>query len=357
MKAEQYPQDLSLSDRARSPISSVNGDDPTESTAKQKSIDFSPLVRIVRRNALLIAGVTTASAAMVAYAALGGPRTYKGDFQVLVEPITSQARLADPSTISRPLAQQPDVIDYPTLLQVLQSPELLGKIATEIQRRYPNVTANSLAADIAGKKLVIKRHEFESQSLGQKTTDPTKVIEVSYKGSDAQKVEFILQELARGYLRYSLEDRKTRIGGGVQFIEDQLPSLQRRVNDLEAELQALKQRYRITDPTTEGAGLSKQVEDIQAQQLDTQRNLAEQQALFSRLQSQLGLTPEQALAAASLSENTSYQSLVTELKRVQALIAAKSARYSESSPVMKGLREQEAKYEQLLYNEARKNLG
>ncbi len=357
MKAEQYTQDLPLSDRARSTGSGALGDEPAEFAGKQKGLDLSPLLRIVQRNALLIAGVTTALMALAAYSTLNRPRIYSGGFQVLVEPITSDARLSDPSAISRPLTQQPEVIDYPTLLQVMQSPALLTKIATKVQRRYPDVTANSLMGDILGKNLVIKRHDFESQKLGSVTNDPTKVVEVTYKGKDPQKVEFILKELSDGYLRYSLEDRKTRIGGGVQFIEDQLPSLQQRVNNLEAELQTLKQRYRITDPETEGAGLSKQVQDVQAQQLETQRNLVEQQALFNRLQTQLGVTPEEALAAASLSENTSYQGLIAELKKVQAQIAAKSARYNERSPVIQGLREQEAKFEQLLDSEARKNLG
>lgn len=249
------------------------------------------------------------------------------------------------------------MIDYPTLLQLLQSPELLSKIAAEIQRRYPDVTAGSLVAAASNKALVIKRYEVVAQRFGSDASDPTKVIDVALKGEDPQKVEFILQELARGYLRYSLEDRKTRIGGGVQFIEDQLPSLQRRVNDLEGELQALRQRYRIADPATEGTQLSAQSQNIQAQQLETQRNLKEQVALFGRLQSQLGLTPEQALAAASLSENTSYQAQIAKLKEVQTAIAAKSARYSSESPVIVGLKEQEAKLQQLIANEAYKNLG
>lgn len=357
MKAEQYTQDSSLNDQERSRGNGMLGDEAADFAPGQKGLDLSPLVRMIQRNALLIAGVTTAGAALVAYSTLSGVRTYKGHFQLLVEPITSQARLSDPASISRPGAQQPDVIDYPTLIQVLQSPELLSKIATEIQRRYPDVTANSLAAAASNKSLVIKRYEVSAQRFGSDASDPTKVIDVLYKGQDPQKVEFILQELARGYLRYSLEDRKTRIGGGVQFIEDQLPSLQRRVNDLEGELQTLKQRYRIADPTTEGAQLSTQAQGVQAQQLETQRNLAEQQALSARLQAQLGITPEQALAASSLSENTSYQTQIAELKRVQALIASKSARYSDDSPVIRGLTEQQTKLEQLLDREARKNLG
>ena len=357
MKAEQYTQDSSLPDPDRSRGNGTLGDEAADFNPGQKGLDLSPIFRMIRRNALLIAGVTTAGAALVAYSMVSGPRTYKGHFQLLVEPITSDARLSGPAAILRPGAQQTDVIDYPTLLQVLQSPELLSKIATEIQRRYPDVTANSLAAAAGGKTLIIKRYEVMAQRFGSDASDPTKVIDVSYKGQDPQKVEFILQELARGYLRYSLEDRKTRIGGGVQFIEDQLPTLQRRVNDLEGELQALKQRYRIADPTTEGAQLSTQAQGVQAQQLETQRNLAEQQALFARLQSQLGITPEQALAAASLSENPSYQTQVAELKKVQALIAAKSARYSDDSPVIRGLKEQQTKIEQLLDRDARKNLG
>lgn len=357
MKAEQYAQDSSFNDQERSHGNAMLGDETADFAGGQKGLDLSPLVRMVQRNALLIAGVTMAGAALVAYSMVSGPRTYKGNFQLLVEPITSQARLSDPASISRPGAQQPDVIDYPTLIQVLQSPELLSKIATEIQRRYPDVTANSLAAAASNKALVIKRYEVSAQRFGSDASDPTKVIDVSYKGQDPQRVEFILQELARGYLRYSLEDRKTRIGGGVQFIEDQLPSLQRRVNDLEGELQTLKQRYRIADPTTEGAQLSTQAQGVQAQQLETQRNLAEQQALFQRLQAQLGVTPEQALAASSLSENTIYQTQIAELKKVQALIASKSARYSDESPVIQGLKEQQAKLEQLLDREARKNLG
>ncbi|XHX78882.1 MAG: GumC family protein [Stenomitos frigidus ULC029] len=358
MKAEQSAQDSSFNNQERFSENGTLGDETADFNAGQKGLDLSPLVRMVQRNAFLIAGVTTVSAALVAYSMLSAPRTYKGNFQVLVEPITSQARLSDPTAISRPLAQQGDGVDYPTLLQVLQSPELLARIATEIQRRnYRDVSANSLATAINTGSLQIRRHEVESQRFGSQSSEPTKLIEVSYKGADPQKVEVILQELAKGYLRYSLEDRKTRIGGGVQFIEDQLPSLQRRVNDLESELQVLKQRYRITDPTTEGAELSKQAQEVQSQQLETQRNLVEQQALFQRLQSQLGATPEVALAAASLSENTSYQSLVAELKKVEAELAAKSARYKEGSPVIQAVRERQGKLEQLLASEARKNLG
>ncbi len=318
---------------------------------KPKGMDLGPIIRVVRRNALMIAGIAGVVTLAGTYSSLQSKPSYQGNFRILVEPITSQGRSTDASAISR--AQQStaeNTVDYPTLLQVMQSPDLLGKIAKQVQTRYPDVTADSLTRDIQNKSLVVQR-------VGTNLLDSARLIDVSYRGRDAQRVKFILEELSKGYLRYSLEDRRSRIGGGVEFIEDQLPSLQKRVNSLESELQSLKQRYRITDPVTEGGSLSKQLEDIRALRLVTERELAEQNTLYTRLQQQLNLSPDEAIAASALGENPRYQELLGELKKVEAQIAIKSARFTPDSPVLAGLLEQRKNLAQLLSSEAGRNLG
>lgn len=349
MRAEESVQDLLLNDREKLYGDGLE-DDSANATTKQKGINFLSIFRIFRRNALLISGITLAGVGVAALTSSGPPQ-YEGNFSILVEPITSQARSTDPSAISRALPADDNSIDYPTLLQVLQSPELLSKIAGEIQSRYPDVTAGSLQAEILNKNLVVQRP-------GTNFTDTAKVVDVKYQGSDPQRVQYILQKLADGFLKFSLEYRKSRIGGGVQFIEDQLPGLQQRVNSLEAELQGLKQRYRITDPAAEGTALSEQLRTAQTTRSTTQRELAEQQALYQRLQRQLGnLPPEVLLQAASLSENPRYQALLTQLQTIEAQIAVKSARYTEDSEVIKSLRSQQANLKQLIDVETGKNLG
>jgi polysaccharide biosynthesis transport protein len=315
-------------------------------TFKSKGLNFRPFLRMVQRNFLLIAGINIAVAVGIAASSLRAPRSFEGTFRILVEPITADAKLTDPTVLSRQ-GSNPSTssLDYPTLLQVLQSPELLGKITQQIQTRVPAFPANGLT----GKVMV--------QRFGTNILDSAKIIDVKYAGGDPKTVKIVLEELARGYLNYSLEDRKVRIGGGVEFIEDQLPGLRQRVNDLENSLQSLQQQYQINDPSAEGALLSQQAKAIETQQVDTQRDLQEQIALYNNLQNQLKLAPDEAIPAAALSEEPRYQALLTQLKTIESQIAVKSARFSEDSPVIQALRDQERNLKQLLDQEAQSILG
>ncbi len=350
MRAEQDTQNFPANSPSNPPgnwaAEEIGSDSP-----KPKGLNLGPVVRVVRRNILMIAGIAAIATLVGGANSLKSKPSYQGSFRILVEPITSQGRSTDPSAIARGAQSTTEnTVDYPTLLEVMQSPELLGKIAKQIQTRYPEVTAESLARDIREKSLIVQR-------VGTTLMDAARLIDVSYRGKDPERVKFTLEELSKGFLRYSLEDRRTRIGGGVEFIGDQLPSLQKRVNTLESDLQALKQRYNITDPATEGGSLSKLLEDIRAQKLQAQRELAEQETLYSRLQEQLSFSPTEAIAASALSENPRYQELLAELKKVESQLAVKSARFTDRSPVVLALLEQRAKLAQLLSSEAQSNLG
>lgn len=313
---------------------------------KKRGLNLRPLWRTIQRNLLLISGFTTIVTATTFYLGLNSPHLYEGDFRLLVEPITSEAKLTDPSVLSRDQQVATGInVDYPTLLEVLQSPGLLSEVAKQVQARYPDVSYDSLSLDLISKNLVIQR-------IGTNLSDFTKLIEVRYKGEDAAKVQFVLEELAKGYLKYSLENRKTRIGLGVQFIEDQLPRLQQEVNDLQGKVQTLQQHYTLSDPATDGAAVSQQLREIQAQRLETQRQLQEQKTLYANLQKQLKLAPNEVIAASTLSEDPHYQELLTQLKKVESQIAVESAQFTEENPALQSLREKQKNLSLLLKQES-----
>ncbi len=348
MAAEQNIQNLLASGATSSTYASQPAIAGEESSSS-KGLDFGIYLRMLIRNLPLIAIVSTLTATPFVLQALNLPKYYQGSFRLLVEPITSQGRANDPSALTRQTVEQ-NSIDYPTLLQVLQSPGILDKIAKQIRVKYPEVTAESLKQAILKEQLIITR-------IGNTQLNATRLIEVTYKGNTPEKVKFILEEFKKGYLRYSLDDRRTRIGGGVQFIEEQLPDLQKRVNSLQNRLQELRQRYQLANPETESSAVSTQLQNARSQRLETQRLLAEQNALYARLQNQLNLTPEEGMLAASLSENTRYQEIVAELKKVETLIAVRSARFTEKSPVLESLLRQRDNLQQLLGREAQQYLG
>ncbi len=348
MAAEQNIQNLLASGSSGSTYGSqpaIAGDE----SASSKGLDFGIYLRMLVRNLPLIAIVSTLTATPFVLQALNLPKYYQGSFRLLVEPITSQGRANDPSALTRQTVEQ-NSIDYPTLLQVLQSPGILDKIAKQIRVKYPEVTAEALKQAILKEQLIIAR-------IGNTQLNATRLIEVTYKGNTPEKVKFILEEFKKGYLRYSLDDRRTRIGGGVQFIEEQLPDLQTRVNSLQNRLQELRQRYQLANPETESSAVSTQLQNARSQRLETQRLLAEQDALYVRLQNQLNLTPEEGMLAASLSENPRYQEIVSELKKVETLIAVRSARFTDRSPVLESLLRQRDNLQQLLGQEAQQYLG
>ncbi|MDX2232532.1 MAG: polysaccharide biosynthesis tyrosine autokinase [Leptolyngbyaceae cyanobacterium bins.349] len=355
MQAGQDLQSLPVNGHRRyEELPLASGDSSESSEGKPKGgFKIRPLVAIVLRNIPLILGITAIIGGVSYMAYKNTPLIFEGDFRILVEPITSQGRATDPTAISRgavPTGNENSTVDYPTLLQVLQSPELLSKIAAQIQTRYPEVTASSLARDLRSQDFTVVR-------IGTDLLDTTKALAITYRGTDPQKVQFILEKLAEGYLRFSLEDRKTRIGGGVEFIEDQLPGLQQRVSNLESQIQAIRERYRFTDPAIENQQVVDQLKDVQRLKLETETALREQATLFASLQNQLRLSPEQGLAASALSQNPRFQDLLTQRQKVQSQIAVSLARFTEDSPTVQRLRGQERNLNRLIGQEAQAILG
>jgi polysaccharide biosynthesis transport protein len=352
METEQKTsQSLAPTMRARPPLmpplpETEDGDNPPN-----RGINLRSLGRTLQRQALLIAGVTTAITVAAAWQAMRIPDTYQGDFQILVEPVSNEARAADPSSLTRNTpGGVPDrdnfLVDYPTQLEILQSPTRLNQVVQETQTQFPDFTYEKLKAGLKVERLTRKDNP-----------DPTKIIKVTFEGDNEPLVQKVLKVTAARFLQYSLEERKTRSGEGIKFIDDQLPEVKQRVNNLQNELQNLQQQYELVDPATQGDQLSTRINDITTQQLEAQRELGEQRILYANLQRQLQLAPEEAIAASALSEDPTYQASKTSLQEVQTQIATELARFNEEAPVVKSLREREKNILDLMAGQAQAVIG
>ncbi len=193
------------------------------------------LVQTIQRKALPIIGITGIVAGgtfFVANAII--PPEYQGNFQLLVEPITNEANVVEPSTRDRSLELPPGEkasnLDYATQIEILKSPKMLGAILKQVQSRYPSLTASALKNGLTVERLV-----------SEETLEPTKILKVRYVAKDPEQVRFVLDTVAQGYLRHSHAEQRTRTLQRRDFIEKQLPTLQQRVNLLRSHLQKLQQ--------------------------------------------------------------------------------------------------------------------
>lgn len=315
-------------------------DDLQEEESQSRGLKIGGILRLAQRYSLLIAGITVATTSAAYFMASNRPTTYESFFQILVEPVSTEGELSQPTAVARG-ARTRTTLDYETQIEILKSPRLLSPIVQKIQQEYPDFGFGALQ-----RNLVVERPGRE-----------LRIIQVFYKGSDPRLVSLVLNSLAEKYLQYSLEERKSRIGEGVTFIQEQLPDLRSRAANLQQELESLQQENSFFDPQTEGQEIANQIRTLDQQIVDAQRQLREQEVLYDNSRQQIGLNPQEALAASALSEDPIYQSLIQRLETVEQQIAVEMARFKEGSPAIQALQQQRNNLRPLLAERARITLG
>lgn len=313
-----------------------------------KKVNLLPLWRTIRRKAVLIVGVTSL-ATVAAVLGLGKePPVYQGDFQLLVEPITNEAKSNDPSTLARSDTKAPNLsVDYPTQLAILQSQKMLSEIVQQVQTQYPSFNYRELRQGLAVGRVGTSPAEKEK----------TKIIQVIYQNQNPKLAQFVLEKTAEKYLKYSLDERRNSISEGVKFIDSQTPALQKRVDNLQSQLQILQRQYKITDPKQNAEELFAQTREIAGEKSAVQRQLQELNTLYTNLNKQLNLTSDEAIAASALSEDPIYQEVVGKLREVEGQIAVESTRFTADSPQMEALQAKRQSIIALLNQESQRIVG
>jgi len=306
---------------------------------EEDSIDLRQLSSIVKHRFRLIGAIVAGVTAITAIMTFNQEAKYKGSFKLLVEPVAEEQE--DPLSL---LQQDLGGLDYDTQIEVLRSPRVLNPIIKNLSTKYSEIEYGELIKQ--------KRSPLKIEQL-----DKTKILEVSYVDSDPDKIQFVLDNLAEAYLRYSLEERRVEVRQGIDFVENQLPEVRERVDDLQGKVQKFRQRYNLLDPERQAEILAQQQVDFEQKFFDTQAKLKETKSLYRMLNQQLGLEPDQALAASYLSESPRYQNLLNELQQIEVELAKESARFSDQNPVVQTLEDNKARLLTLLQQEAGGVLG
>ncbi|MCC5637269.1 polysaccharide biosynthesis tyrosine autokinase [Nostoc sp. CHAB 5844] len=293
--------------------------------------NFQEVLGILQRRWLTISGVTTAVMASIVVGLTLNPTKpeYEGNFQILVEPVNDDSKTVD--VVKEPNSSQSG-LDYDSQIQILKSPVILGDIFKHIQVTYPDISYDSLA-----------------QALDVSQLQGTKIIQVSYRNNDPDQVKFVLDTTAQYYLEYSKEKRQTKLRQGLQFVEQQLKLSQNRVDQLQQQLQTLKQKYNLNDPETETEALNTETAALTGQKQAIIFQLAQSRANLNLLQRPDGATA--ALINAAL-----YQQLIAQKNQLDAQVAAESTRFQPNNPALQSLKDRRDSLLPLINQEAQRFL-
>lgn len=300
-------------------------------------LNLGQVVDALRRRIPIIIGMAVLVAAASAIKARDSKPTYQASFEILTKPITVETQVISsvPQTLSNKEGQQAPVkgVD-PTKLKVLMSPTVLSPIAKKLQAEYPGIDYD----EIFSKLKVIPQPESE-------------ILAVGYADKDPKKVKAILDLVAEAYLKYSLEERLADVRQGIDFVDAQLPQLQKRVQTIQDQLQSFRQQYNLIDPDSQGKQLSDQITKVGQQRFDTQAKLNELRILYQNLSQELAQNNDGAMASSVLSGNANYQKLLTQILDIEAQAAKDSSTFQELSPRIQVFRDQQKNLRPLLRKE------
>ena len=319
----------------------------TEETLQQlplyKTFFWKFFIRFFLRRIWWIGGITFFTTTVVLVIAFLKPSIYKGNFYLLVEPITAAGKLSNSSTLTRTegIPQEALVsLDYPTNLIFLQSPGMTLRIAQDVSKKISRRPINAIWKDL--------RENFEVEWVKSSTTGPTKIFRVTYKGEDPTEVQTVLDIASETFVKYSTEDRETSIKAGVKFIDKQLPALQQTLNNLKNKQKQIRQQYDLVDPTAKNALLLEQVDELSKQKSTIERQLLSLKTLSKSLQQQLGISSEDALVLASLNQDPERLSLQKELLDIQSQLINTQSVFTDKSVRVENLEERSRNVSNLL---------
>ncbi|AVH62351.1 GumC family protein [Nostoc sp. 'Peltigera membranacea cyanobiont' N6] len=302
------------------------------SEGEESDWSFPQFLSVVRRRALTIAGVTITLTTVVFVSLILNRElpVYEGNFRLLVEPVNDDTKVVD-------IVKDPNVgksgLDYESQIQVLKSPELMGKIVKQLEAKYPDISYNSLIAN-----MTISRFA------------ETKIIEVRYRSHDPNQIQVVLNQISKDYIDYSRQKRQTNLRQGIKFVEQQLPFIQNRVDQIQKELQTFRQKYDFVDPEAQSGQVVSQVTNLSEQRQLINQKIAEARANLSFLQQNNG-------KLAVLNDATLYQQLLGQVQQLDLKIATESTRLQDNNPAMQTLKQKRASLVPLLKNEEQRFLG
>ena len=144
--------------------------------------------------------------------------------------------------------------DLNTVIFLLQSSEHLAQVVAKLglaNRDDPKAMQNAVTA-------------LKSQLKAEPLTE-SNVVRVTLKGGNPQEITKILTALTQNFVDYYIEIN--RISGGIEFFRNQAEYLQRRLAQLNRELEQISAQTKVVDPAVQRQTLLQLLRDLEPERM------------------------------------------------------------------------------------------
>ena len=309
----------------------------------EEYIDFSRYWQVLKRRWIpataTFAGILTISLV----AALASEDVYQAEAKLHIKPESPDRIGIDDGTPElKGTVLTKDPIE--TEAEILQSRPILERVIKELDLKSKN-----------GKKALTYKQAIKSFKVSP--IIGTELLQVNYEDPDPDVAVAFVQRAVELYSEgFTIADRSDT-KKARDLIDKKLPEAEDAVNQAEENLRLFKNRNGVSDVDLQGTNDVNALSRIESQINQVNAQLNDVNARYNRLQSQLGMSWQEASAVSSLSQSKSVQQTLTQLQKVKVELAQKQNFLSDSAPQIISLREEQADLTALLEREIASTLG
>jgi len=321
--------------------------------APEKELGYGQIfTALLRRKHWLILGLLGGLAASGVTSLRQAP-SYSSGMQVLIEPIY-QGKTEGSAKQTDEVIDSNVQVDSATQISFLQSSGLVKKAMLNLQSEYPEYNP-----DDAGSIAEFKRNllVIQAASADKKATTPTKIFQITYQGNNPAKTQKVLSALQKVYLDYNREQQALRLTKGLTFIDQQLPTIGKKLQLSESRLEGFRRNQELIDPKLEAQRQSDQFGKAQDELKTSISQIQELRSRYETLQQQLPMSPAQTDAMGRLTQSTRYQSLLSEIQKTELALVQQRLRFKDGTPYVQQILDQRQQQLSLLQAEAERVLG
>ena len=183
------------------------------------------------------------------------------------------------------------------------------------------------------------------------------ILQVNYKNRNPKQAAKVVNALMNIYLENDILTSRNEAESAREFMNKQLPQTQRAVNESEVALRKFKQQNNVVDLSEEGKSAVGIIGNLETTINATKAQLDEATAQSTELKKKVNLNSQEAIAVSAVSQSSAIQGILTQQQDVERQLATESSRFSDSNPIIIGLKEKQSKLTTLLEQQIRNTIG
>ena len=191
------------------------------------------------------------------------------------------------------------------------------------------------------------------KQLKVKSVRGTDVLELSYKSTDPQQAAAIVNSLMKDYIDNNISVNTAEARAAREFLNKQLPRVESRVVEAEAELRKFKEANKVVALEEEAKFGVESLKDSLEELTKAEAQLAAANTRSQALQRELNIEKQKAVEVSELSQSPAVQQVLQEYQKVQDELAVARTRLTNEHPTVVNL----AQKERALRNQLEKRVG